>query len=834
MLLGTLGLSAQYNVSVSGTVSTPSGDPVENVEITLLTDSLGGFFYYNTFQTATDGTYSDSFDSPVTQGGYTLIMENCNNNYEYVTQFYNPGNYDAIVDFTYCENGIDTCSVSIQNTPVGALAAIPSGAGPYTYVWNTGETTANIFPNQDGTYCVTITSANGCSASSCYTVISGGQDSCWVEIFETATGELTADAFGVAPYLYQWSDGSTTQTITPNIPDTLYCVTVTDAVGCVAVNCFDLWDNCSVFIDIVSQGNTAVDLQAFASGTAPFVYNWSTGETSATISVTESGTYCVDVTDASGCVATFCFTVFLGGGQDSCWVDIFQSPNGPITADASGVAPFTYAWSTGETTQTIFPQGDTLYCVTVTDAVGCVAFSCIDLWDNPVDTTACFVNIVCPPGGGSLLASGFGAEPITYVWSTGETTAEISPTETGEYCVTMTDSEGCTASACVWHYEGGGGQDSCSVFIDIVSQGTSSVDLQAFTQGAVSFLWNTGETTSTITVTETGIYCVTVTDTIGLSCTDCLYYSSPSNYNIGGTIYLQDSLQQAFLSGWVYLYEFTAFGTELVDSIEFESTPNGWTNYLFQNVPEGEYIVKGELNPDSDGYDEHAPTYHFSTTWWNEANVITIPNAGFGYSEHIVFVETDGFGGGEGEVNGIVQQLDGWVVNEDPMPNVSVMIMDEFENLLGHVKTDAQGRFKFEGLDWGTYKVGIEITGLPQVFYLVTLSPDNPTVANITFDVNNDEITVTETLDIILTESGFEIMPNPVSDNLNIQLDLREANNLQIQLMHVSGQVLRQESLNLGIGQQNIEWNVANLPSGIYFINLKKDQDVISKKFIKK
>ena len=100
--------------------------------------------------------------------------------------------------------------------------------------------------------------------------------------------------------------------------------------------------------------------------------------------------------------------------------------------------------------------------------------------------------------------------------------------------------------------------------------------------------------------------------------------------------------------------------------------------------------------------------------------------------------------------------------------------------------------------------------------------------------VNNDEITVTETLDIILTESDFEIMPNPVSDNLNIQLDLREANNLQIQLMHVSGQVLRQESLNLGIGQQNIKWNVANLPSGIYFINLKKDQDVISKKFIKK
>lgn len=694
MLLSALGLFAQYNVSISGTVSTPSGDPVENVEITLFTDSLGGFFYYNTMQTAADGTYSDNFDSPVTQGNYTVLMENCNT-FEMAAQSYYPGNYNAVIDFTYCEITQDTCSVSIQSTPAGALAAIPSGTSPYTYAWNTGETTDNIFPNQDGTYCVTITAANGCTASACFTVMTGG--------------------------------------------------------------------------------------------------------------------------------------------QDSCWVDIFQSPNGPITADASGIAPFTYAWSTGETTQTIFPQGDTLYCVTVTDAVGCVAFSCIDLWDNPVDTTACFVNIVYPPGGGSLLASGSGAEPISYVWNTGETTAEISPTETGEYCVTMTDAEGCTASACIWHYEGGGGQDSCSVFIDIVSQGNSSVDLQAFFSGVAPFTyaWSTGDTLQTITVSGSGTYCITMTDATGCTSSDCFTFVTNDNYDIGGIIYLQDSIPSGFLSGWVYLYEMTAVGTELVDSVVFSSTPNSLPSYLFEEVPQGDYIVKGELNPDSDGYDEHAPTYHWSTTWWNEATVISIPNADDLF-DHILFVETDGFGGGQGEVNGIVQQLDGWVVNEDPMPNISVMIMDEFENLLGHMKTDAQGRFKFEGLDWGTYKVGIEITGLPQAFYLVTLSPDNPTVANITFDVNNDEITVTETLNIILTESDFEIMPNPVSDNLNIQLDLREANNLQIQLMHVSGQVLRQESLNLGIGQQNIKWNVANLPSGIYFINLKKDQDVISKKFIKK
>lgn len=694
MLLSALGLFAQYNVSISGTVSTPSGDPVENVEITLFTDSLGGFFYYNTMQTAADGTYSDNFDSPVTQGNYTVLMENCNT-FEMAAQSYYPGNYNAVIDFTYCEITQDTCSVSIQSTPAGALAAIPSGTSPYTYAWNTGETTDNIFPNQDGTYCVTITAANGCTASACFTVMTGG--------------------------------------------------------------------------------------------------------------------------------------------QDSCWVDIFQSPNGPITADASGIAPFTYAWSTGETTQNIFPQGDTLYCVTVTDAVGCVAFSCIDLWDNPVDTTACFVNIVYPPGGGSLLASGSGAEPISYVWNTGETTAEISPTETGEYCVTMTDAEGCTASACIWHYEGGGGQDSCSVFIDIVSQGNSSVDLQAFFSGVAPFTyaWSTGDTLQTITVSGSGTYCITMTDATGCTSSDCFTFVTNDNYDIGGIIYLQDSIPSGFLSGWVYLYEMTAVGTELVDSVVFSSTPNSLPSYLFEEVPQGDYIVKGELNPDSDGYDEHAPTYHWSTTWWNEATVISIPNADDLF-DHILFVETDGFGGGQGEVNGIVQQLDGWVVNEDPMPNISVMIMDEFENLLGHMKTDAQGRFKFEGLDWGTYKVGIEITGLPQAFYLVTLSPDNPTVANITFDVNNDEITVTETLNIILTESDFEIMPNPVSDNLNIQLDLREANNLQIQLMHVSGQVLRQESLNLGIGQQNIKWNVANLPSGIYFINLKKDQDVISKKFIKK
>src|SRR5690606_30465314 len=89
------------------------------------------------------------------------------------------------------------------------------------------------------------------------------------------------------------------------------------------------------------------------------------------------------------------------------------------------------------------------------------------------------------------------AFPVSnYLWNTGETTEDIIVSEPGDYCVTITYGDGCTASDC---YEV---SDSCYVFtwwywIDSTTMHLIA-DEQPYYLGNSTYLWNTGETTSSI------------------------------------------------------------------------------------------------------------------------------------------------------------------------------------------------------------------------------------------------------------------------------------------------------------------------------------------------
>jgi PKD repeat protein len=131
---------------------------------------------------------------------------------------------------------------------------------------------------------------------------------------------------------------------------------------------------------------------ATPTGTAPFTYDWWVdGASYSTQTLTHTfnggivGVY-VTVTDANGCDAFIGDTLFLDGNQNGCSAAISVNEdslnnvlNAELWAVASGVAPFTYTWSTGETTESIYLQDiiglDTI-CVSITDATGCTSTSC--------------------------------------------------------------------------------------------------------------------------------------------------------------------------------------------------------------------------------------------------------------------------------------------------------------------------------------------------------------------------------------------------------------------------------------------------------------------------
>jgi len=104
----------------------------------------------------------------------------------------------------------------------------------------------------------------------------------------------------------------------------------------------------------------------------------------------------------------------------------------------------TFLWSTGETTRTITIDSAGFYRVTVTSADGCVSNKTAFIVERSLpEAVISGATEMCP--GDEIPLSVTETEGATYVWSTGDTTAQILATSPGDYTVTVTDAFGCSA-----------------------------------------------------------------------------------------------------------------------------------------------------------------------------------------------------------------------------------------------------------------------------------------------------------------------------------------------------------------------------------------------------
>ena len=134
------------------------------------------------------------------------------------------------------------------------------------------------------------------------------------------------------------------------------------------------------------------------------------------------------------------FTYCQGIVQDSCVMFILQewNPNNQIQL-TSWVPPgqqVEFFWSTGDSSQTIYPQVSGQYCVTATFSFGCVETDCIVV--NLDSTGFCFAYIVSTLNPDSttydLQAIAEGIAPFTYLWDNGVTTSTLQDVDPGTYC----------------------------------------------------------------------------------------------------------------------------------------------------------------------------------------------------------------------------------------------------------------------------------------------------------------------------------------------------------------------------------------------------------------
>ena len=446
-------------------------------------------------------------------------------------------------------------NISCPGKNDGTAKAIPTGGTvPYTYAWSSGAILSSLANLSANTYTVTVTDANGCTATSSVTitqpnpivdnaVITGtGCHSASATISLTPTG-------GSGVYTYKWNTGPTTSLLA-GLGAGSYSVTISDGGACPANFSYLI---SSVGGPVLAKSRTATTCHGqctgiasvTATGDAPFTYAWSTGATASTITNLCANAYTITVTDNAGCITVDS----IGIKQPNL---LFATPtltnvtcnglsNGAIALIPAGGTPnYTYSWSNTKTTSSITTLSAGTYTVTLTDKNGCDTLQNFTITQpQALSASTAPTNVTCHGlTNGSILATPTGGTPnYTYSWSNAGAAANVNNLAAGIYTVTLTDANACTATNTATITQPGAivittvaSNTSCNGGSDGAVKATPSGGTGAYTYNWFSV--PIGSTNSTVGNLTAGGYTITVTDANGCTSIDSARIQQPAAVKI--------------------------------------------------------------------------------------------------------------------------------------------------------------------------------------------------------------------------------------------------------------------------------------------------------------
>jgi gliding motility-associated-like protein len=556
-LTETLSNPAPIVSSITGTNLTCYGAGNGSASLTI---TGGGVPPYNILWNNFDTSYSIS---GLAAGQYGVIITDSNGCRQIDTiTLTQPSALSASVTVTNV-----SCNGGSNGSVVVTVTGGTPGIGGYTYSWSsTGSAVDSVSGVGPGTYTVTISDANGCNITASGTVTQPAALNAFTSVTNVScnggsTGSvLVTVTGGTAGYTYAWSStGSIVDSISGVGPGT-YTVTATDANGCTITASGTVNQPLSgiivnqhiTIVKCNSDSNGAIALTVYG-GVGGYIYDWSTGQTTPSISGLPGGIYDVSVTDANGCVVTIADTLANPAAISDTIVNTNVHPcygahNGTATLTATGgTGVLTLLWSTGDTSFAITNLvGDRTYDVTITDANGCTHIDSIRIIrPTKLKDTISISNILCNGTNTDTLsvsASGsYQSGGYTYTWSPNVGSgALITGIPAGTYYLTVTDTAGCQSidSAVITQplnplsVTGIVTQITCNN----ANNGSITVTASGGTPG-YTYSWLGGQTTTTISNLAGGPYTVNVTDSNGCtaSLTENIVNPSAISANIVGT-----------------------------------------------------------------------------------------------------------------------------------------------------------------------------------------------------------------------------------------------------------------------------------------------------------
>lgn len=346
---------------------------------------------------------------------------------------------------------------------------------------------------------------------------------------------------------YSWTFGnggtSTLSNPTYQFPTAgvqLVCLTITTSTGCTSTWCDSINVGCNMVATITQTGQNL--LSSFVTGgTAPYTYQWigngAVLSTQPVLSVVTTGTYCVYVTDANGCVTNACYFYQSGSATCNASIGYYIQPGTNIvqfwdSSNTSSGQIVSWFWSLGDGSTQNTPQFFHTYtsngvynvCLTIQTSTGCTDTACVNIVINN-----CGMSVNILDTAGVFLASVTGGmPPYSFLWSQGSTTPQITPTAPGQYCVTVTDGNGCSVSTCSIYNPPATDTICGQIFVDNNANGIYDVGDFPVTTGAV---WGWGNGTQfTAQIDSSGMYFANV-----IPGTYTIYYCSNA-FNVTYTV----------------------------------------------------------------------------------------------------------------------------------------------------------------------------------------------------------------------------------------------------------------------------------------------------------
>jgi parallel beta-helix repeat protein len=391
----------------------------------------------------------------------------------------------------------------------------------------------------------------------------------------------------------------------------------------------------------------------------------------------------------------------------------------------------------------------------------------------------------------------------------------------------------------------------------IISPDSSFTPVGTSTEHYTQLLWTTtGDGTFDDATSLTPVYTPGPADVINKGAALILEasnaYCGPVADTLTLTIRRQFSVEGRVWAGADLLPELPVIGLRISEngesSIHLLTFTDDSGAFRFNNLFGGEYVFYAVCDTTSEN--QYLPAYHPNRLRWQEAFMHDLTGDIFDLDIYLPTANND-LPPGVGSISGLfllprfsAGTLDsfcqpwfgdsGQVFCDDGLSNITVLLFGASGQVVyDFTLTDADGRFSFSGLPFGSYRLEVEIAGYESAASgIITLSPDNPFIEDITLEIEPQLKVGIYLPERSLTANPLHVYPNPATDMIYLTGDIVSGSELlTVRIFNATGLLVKNSTIISRSGHLQID--VRELKSGIYFVQLSGYDGAASFSFVK-